>query len=297
MHSFEHEQDRAGTEWRAGTMLPPGPAIESALSPEVEDARRRFLLAVRVMTTRKEREERDASSRREWMRTLEADVAAYKKWRWKKTRRQICMYSMVFLMLFGKHIPYMHWLGDNWWFFLIIGGSSAAAQAADRKRPQEMARLLATARDPQAVSVLAVAARSADPATKKIAEQGLRSIMPQFKASDAEHITEQGMEAILHLLSRASESDLRIAILRGLEQVGDERALDVIESLIRSERDTRLVDAARTCKSYVQGRVQQAQYRQTLLRPTVNPVAPDMTLLRPAGASETPLDQLLRPAE
>ncbi len=207
------------------------------------------------------------------------------------------MYSMVFLMLFGKHIPYMHWLGDNWWFFLIIGGSSAAAQAADRKRPQEMARLLATARDPQAVSVLAVAARSADPATKKIAEQGLRSIMPQFKASDAEHITEQGMEAILHLLSRASESDLRIAILRGLEQVGDERALDVIESLIRSERDTRLVDAARTCKSYVQGRVQQAQYRQTLLRPTVNPVAPDMTLLRPAGASETPLDQLLRPAE
>src|SRR5436309_3091522 len=104
MHNFQQSHGQASEEWHAGDALPIVTTTEQIVPPEVEDARRRFLLALRVVTARKMREEKDAAARIEWMRTLEADVEAYKRWKWRKTRRQIFMTCMVLMMLFGKHI-------------------------------------------------------------------------------------------------------------------------------------------------------------------------------------------------
>lgn len=290
-------EENENCEWRAGTILPTG--LDSELvTPEVEDARRRFILSLRAMTARQERQERDAAAIRQWMHTLEADVAAYKAVRLKKRRRKLLVWTVLALIIFGANLPILHGFRDYWWIiFFVSAGGSAAVSAADSRRSKEMARLLATSRDPRAVSVLAVAARDGESDTQRVAEQGLRSILPQLQASDSEHITDDAHNALIHLLGHNPDPDLKIAILHALEQVGDERAMSLVSMLAETESNPRVADAARNCLPFLKARASQARLRHTLLRPVTLMVEPDKTLLRPAGATETSSDQLLRPAD
>jgi hypothetical protein len=239
--------EEAKNEWRAGTALPEGLPVASAVPPEVEDARRRFVLALRSMTARKERQEQDAIAIRGWMKTLEADVAAYRNWKRRKQRRQLFVWGVLAFIFFGHSIPVLRGLGDYWWLLFFGIGGGAAAQAVDSRRSSEMARLLATSRDPRAVSVLAVAARDGDTDTARRAESGLRSILPQLRASDSEHITEEGMNAILALLGRTADPPLQVAILRALEQVGDNRAISLVDMLAASGDTREIREAAESC--------------------------------------------------
>jgi hypothetical protein len=284
-------------EWTAGSTLLEGLDSAAMISPEVEDARRRFVLALRSMTARREREERDAAVIRQSMKTLEADVAAYRKSKQRKLRRQLFIAGIVGVVLLSKNVPALHGFGDWWWFFLFGAGGTAAAQAGDMRRSRQLAHQLAIARDPRAVSVLVVAARDGDPDTQRIAIQGLTSILPQLRASDADAVTEQGMNALLNLLGRTADMTLQVAILRALEQVGDERAISIVEMLADPQENASVYEAARSCLGFLRSRAEQARMRNTLLRPAAASVEPDRTLLRPAASSETPADQLLRPAD
>lgn len=299
------EQQEESREWTAGTLLPPlrktGAAAEMDMAavgtePEVEDARRRFILALRAMTARRERQERETAAIRQWMRTLETDVAAYRKWKQRKLRRQLFIGSLIGVILLSQNISGLHGIGDFWWFFLFGAGGTAAAQAVDVRRSRQMAHHLAIARDPRAVSALAVAARDGDPDTQRVASQGLTSILPQLRASDADAVTEQGMNALLSLLGRSVDPMLQIAILRALEQIGDERALSLVEMLAGPQESAPVREAARSCLGYLRSRAEQARMRQVLLRPAAS-AEPDKSLLRPASATETDADQLLRPAD
>jgi hypothetical protein len=289
--------EQQNQEWRAGAILPPVMGQVESVPPEVEDARRRFVLALRAMTSRKQKQEKDAEAIQQWIRTLEADVAAYRKWKRRKLRRHIFICAIVANVLFGSRLPILRVVNDYWWLLFFGIGGGAAFEVADSKRSREMAGHLATARDPRAVSVLAVAARDGDMDTKRAALRGLRSILPQLKASDSEYVTDDGMNALLALLSRNPETGVQLAVLRALEQVGDNRAMSIVGMLADTGDTQDVREAASSCLKFLRARTEQYRLRQTLLRPTEHPVAADQTLLRPAGSAETPADQLLRPTE
>jgi len=267
------------------------------VTPELEDARRRFLLALRALTVRKEKEERNRRTIEQWTRTLQEEIRAYRRWRRRARRRRVVRALLIvgfFLLIFRAD-----WANPLMWFLMMTGG--AAVDTAARSR-QQTATALARARDPRAVSVLAIAARDGDQETRTVAVRGLKSILPGLQASDAEHVTLEGMDALISLLLRSTDVDLAIAVLKGLEQIGDARALPAVERaahgcwwLDRGERE-RVQEAARACLPYLQARAERERQRNTLLRPAQSPDSPAEILLRPAGgAPTTPEEQLLRP--
>lgn len=79
------------------------------------------------------------------------------------------------------------------------------------------------------------------------------------------------------------DADLILAILRALEQVGDEKALPAVERLVEIEPYHKVGRAAEACLPALRQRVEQARLAQTLLRPASAPNAPSEVLLRPAG--------------
>src|SRR5438309_324559 len=55
-------------------------------------------------------------------------------------------------------------------------------------------------------------------------------LLPALRASDAAHITQDGMSALISLLHGADYA-LAIAVLKALQQVGDARAIPAVQSL------------------------------------------------------------------
>ncbi len=270
----------------------------SRKTPEQEDAQRRFLLALRALTVRKQKEEQSRAAVEKWTKTLEEEIRAYRRWRRKKQMRWVRIGLFCgLLVLFQLKL---HNIPGLWWILWITLGGKAAADAAVGRR-HETASALARAGDPLAVSALAVACRDGDKETQAMAARGLKSILPSLRSSDVQYITSEGMEALIGLL-RSPDPRLVLAVLRGLEQVGDARALPAIDKLIanpigRAPEWRDVQDAARQCLPYLHARVANERARQVLLRPAQSPVDPASTLLRPAGAAPTtPQEQLLRPS-
>jgi len=94
--------------------------------------------------------------------------------------------------------------------------------------------------------------------------------------------------------------NLRVAILQAFAQVGDERALRIVERLAGAEANThgerRIREAAQQCLPVLQERVRQLNAPSTLLRASAVAESPDI-LLRPAmeGGATAP-GELLRAA-
>jgi hypothetical protein len=286
------------------------------VTPELEDARRRFLLALRAMTMRREKEETARGAVQLWMETLEREIRAYRQRRYHKSMRRLLRLAIIaaVIMFFFKG----HW-GNFFWLWMVIGGGAAAADVAAGSR-KEVASALARARDPRAVGVLAMACRDGDRETRNAAARGLISIMPTLQAGDAQYITPQGMDALIDILKDTKQinADLLIAIMKGLEQVGDARAIAAVEKRITTPLPMHLLlrgldraapgnpvrahmervqQAACECLPYLQQRAEWERQRNLLLRPAQAPDDPGAILLRPAmpAASTTPPEQLLRP--
>src|SRR5436305_12790438 len=97
------QEQQTEQEWHAGSVLPDGAQTILTVAPDVEDARRRFVLALRSMTARKQRQERETAANRECMATLESDVAAYKQWPQTKLRRTLVGLSILAVILPSRH--------------------------------------------------------------------------------------------------------------------------------------------------------------------------------------------------
>ncbi|HLI48566.1 MAG TPA: hypothetical protein VKV18_07780 [Chthonomonas sp.] len=189
-----------------------------------------------------------------------------------------------------------------WWLFAMGGGSAAMAERT-LSRLREEVHAVIKAGDPCAVGALALMTRERDIFVRQAADRALRRLLPQVKASDAKYINNEQMNALLLLLA-SSDSEMQVAILKALEQIGDERALVVVEQLATSdlpEVKAEVRDAARACLPYLHAKARLAAERATLLRGTVAPVSsaqPD-ELLRPTtpSAIHSPPEQLLRAIE
>ncbi len=130
-----------------------------------------------------------------------------------------------------------------------------------------------------------------------------KSLLRTVRADHEVLLTREQMRFLLELLKAPYYGDvgLQLAILKALEQIGDETAVPIVAQIAetRQWRDVHTVRAAaRECLPFLRLRAQQQQAAQTLLRASANSetVIPEM-LLRPATATsaECAPEQLLRP--
>lgn len=184
-----------------------------------------------------------------------------------------------------------------WWMFNLGGGIWAADQMAGARR--DAATTLRDAGDPRAVGVLAIAARDGDPRVRIAAVDALRRLMPRLRASDAGYITSDQMAALIQL-GYGARMSVQVAVLQGLKQVGDERAVPLVKTLMADPREEVRREATE-CLEYVERRIQLQRESSTLLRASSGTSVAYSTdnLLRPSSstAPEQHPEQLLRPGD
>jgi hypothetical protein len=128
-------------------------------------------------------------------------------------------------------------------------------------------------------------------------------LLPRLRSSDASFLTSRHRKS-LNQFFRLDESwrdsngvhgaALKIAVLRALEQIGDETSLPAVERLAKSARDPQVRAAAQDCLPFLQHRIEKARIEQTLLRASGTGYSPEV-LLRPANnEAEAAPEQLLR---
>lgn len=138
-------------------------------------------------------------------------------------------------------------------------------------------------------------------------EMALIRLLPRLQASDAS-LLNAGQRAVLNFFlarKRAPKgrTELTIAILKALEQVGDDKSLSIVTILAEGQGSAAADDAvqvaARECLPFLRRRVELQHAGEQLLRASsydAGTTAPD-ELLRPASSSgETEPEQLLRAA-
>jgi hypothetical protein len=129
----------------------------------------------------------------------------------------------------------------------------------------------------------------------------LKSLLPTLTASDAELLSTDHRKALYgYLTPPVKDAALTRAILKALEQVGDERDLAPIRKLAErtpvNSRESETVQAAIECLPFVEQRAKSNRAASTLLRASAS--TPDSNLLRPSGENrESDTDILLRPTD
>jgi hypothetical protein len=166
---------------------------------------------------------------------------------------------------------------------------------------RNVARLLTEIEDLRVVGALAEALEFQDQKVGELAESSLISLLPRLKASDAGLLDAQQRNCLHRALSRKN-SNLVVAILQSLEQIGDAEAVPYVQKLADGHglaaRDVQIRTAAQHCLPYLQQLAEEQRVRQTLLRAsdvTEVPIAAPDTLLRPAaGVTVADPQELLR---
>jgi hypothetical protein len=164
---------------------------------------------------------------------------------------------------------------------------------------------LAKLRPKRAVGQLADALEYGDKNMRMLASSALQDILPQLQASDDHLLNDEQRNRLYNVLKRArfkQDGPLMVAILKALEQIGDEKALPMAENLSKIEprngMERSVKAAALECLPALTERVEKRRRAQTLLRPAAAPDNPAEVLLRPAhGASPGDPEKLLRPSQ
>jgi hypothetical protein len=182
-----------------------------------------------------------------------------------------------------------------------MGGilSSLIAAAAVSKAQKKATKELAEFEDVRSVGPLAQALEYQDRELKAVAENKLTRLLPSLQASDASLLDEEQRKCLYRAL-HGRNTELVLAILKALEQVGDDKALPHVEKLAEGEGVvrgdfSRIREAAQACLPALQQRAEWERSRQTLLRAASASDTPSDVLLRPAGGTiEADPQQLLR---
>ena len=124
----------------------------------------------------------------------------------------------------------------------------------------------------------------------------LTVLLPQMQASDASLLTPSHCRLFTVWLTHAFNSaffrgvgsDFIVALLKAYEQVGDAKAIPIVERLAnsapRSEGQRRIQQAAQDCLPLLQAHVSGVDVTQTLLRASMPETNTPATLLRAATA-------------
>ncbi len=186
---------------------------------------------------------------------------------------------------------------------IILGG----ALASPRFDANEIARIGGV----KAIAPLCVTLETSMPIKQRRAiHNALILLLPQLKVSEANllpPITYRYIYSCLRLngdgtFVKRCPTDLRIAALKALEQVGDARAVPLVERLtkmrLRTQARLRVKQAAIECLPMLKANCGEVEAARTLLRASHAEAARPDTLLRPAsGAGQTATQELLRPSD
>jgi hypothetical protein len=187
-----------------------------------------------------------------------------------------------------------------------------------RKQLRKSTGIMSDLDDVRLVGPLAEMLKIEDRHVRVRAGAALTQLLPRLQASDADllnaaqrtllcrvlayPLNDLFRSDLVVLLTRQTKpmADLQVAILKAFEQVGDGKALPVVERMAVGPAQTadqqRVKAAAVECLPFLQARAIREQAHQTLLRASsASEPNPDI-LLRPAGtATTTEAQELLRP--
>lgn len=148
--------------------------------------------------------------------------------------------------------------------------------------------------------------------SRKTIYLALTRLLPKLQATDANLLNASRRRLLNRFLTvelwprglgpGPSDLPLSLAILKAYEQVGDAKAIPVVEKLAnlepRNERSRAVQQAAQACLPLLQSHTVPLDQTQTLLRAASQRGATADVLLRPATDTDTaPADQLLRAAD
>jgi hypothetical protein len=196
-------------------------------------------------------------------------------------------------------------------FSIVVWGAPVAIvpeflfwKRAKKSRERIDMLVLELSTDSRAVGALAQLCRS----TQFFSAAGfhvslLLKLLPKVKAGDARYISDRQMEALLDLLvvriqdrPLADWTELPLAILKALEQIGDSRAIEPVRRLTTGRLNQRYHQAAKECLSILEQRGEERDHNRFLLLPS-SAENSQGTLLRAAAAqAETQPELLLRAA-
>jgi hypothetical protein len=190
---------------------------------------------------------------------------------------------------------------------------------------RENGRILSAYDDMRMVGPLIDALGIRDTFIRTPAINTLTKLLPRLHATDAQHITALQMWRLCDALKynsyeysdsftrafdapiiggvvdRSELLDFHLAILKALEQIGDETAIPhvsaIIEQRVFREADKILRDAAVECYPTLIARVEENRPGSMLLRPSTGLDRNGETLLRPARQGEVHLEFLLHVPE
>lgn len=211
---------------------------------------------------------------------------------------------------------------------LSLGGVMNMVRRSNR-RQRIINRELKKSHDLSMIGTLIDTLRVENAEVRDLTKRSLIQLLPQMQASDAVLLSDSNRDRLLKLLALAPndwgyrdlteffsmsalrrEVDLRIAILKALEQVGGAKELSVVERLSRgqmmlpstSKPPMELQRAAVECLPYLQERASGQRASEQLLRAAEIPTETGAVLLRAAKATDFALtnsveeQQLLRAA-
>ena len=132
-----------------------------------------------------------------------------------------------------------------------------------------------------------------------VVRQALTRLLPRLRASDASLITAEQQahlsRSLAALAKLGHDTELQLAILAALQQVGGEQAVPVVEGLAHTSGERRVREAAQACLPYLQERAKHERSRNTLLRASSATARDGGQLLRSTeGSTTTGPEELLR---
>ena len=221
----------------------------------------------------------------------------------KKRGNKIVTVYVSLIVLFAVISAFSH--GNSFGVIGSFSGILGAAFAASQTQ-KTGAVALAKSEDVRAVPFLVEALSFNEKAVFTEARDGLIRLLPLMRLEHANLLSQENRKVLHKLLKKnpsrrekfpAKVSELRFAILKALEQVGDESSLEVVQEIVDNPQHytPQLQEAAAECLAYLKTHIGEVQNAQTLLR------ASDYTehqdeLLRPAyHTDDAPANELLRP--
>jgi hypothetical protein len=229
----------------------------------------------------------------------------------RKRRRRITTavgiaYAAIFLALFLGWLGHGYFTGrwahfpwqmfQSFQFVGIFGGAAAASRFQ-----KNATAVLAQFDDPRYVGPLAEALEYGDKNTASLARSALTRLLPALRPDQGELLNDD-QRAVLGraLFSNDSQQPLVLAIVKALEQVGDERDCAAVKRLAGGEgalgKHATVREAAAACLPYVEQRAEQNRAASTLLRAATSSGGVE-ELLRPAQGAPTDDAALLLRAE
>jgi hypothetical protein len=155
------------------------------------------------------------------------------------------------------------------------------------------ARGLAELEDIRAIGFLVEMLESKDAAERRVTTGALCKLLPKLRASDSHLLNASQRKILDRALKKAAfgnDAAFALMILKAYAQIGDETALETVESIANVPAENRkvlslVVEEARNCLPALKERVEHTRASQTLLRPSSAADALSSaaeTLLRPA---------------